>query len=69
MIKAARLKKGYTQEDMAQLLEIRLSTFRNIERQYSKEYDGDRIDPRTTTALKLCLLLDLDPFKVFLSEI
>lgn len=56
-IKKARQKKGYTQEQAARLLGISLRHYLNIEFYKSK--------PNVYLALRLCTILDADPFKLF----
>lgn len=58
IIKEERLKKGYTQEQIARLLNITTQTYINIEK--------GRHTPNVKTGLLLCKLLDLNPYKTFM---
>lgn len=58
IISNARNKKGYTQENLARLLDITLRHYVNIE--------NYRTTPNVCLGLHLCKLLDLDPYDVWL---
>lgn len=57
MIKDYRIKKGYTQEDVARLLNISLRYYQLIEKYQLK--------PNVYTALKLSKILNANPFDLF----
>lgn len=57
-IKEARVKKGYSQENLARLLEISVRTYQKIE---AKE---DYL-PNIVTGLKLAKLLEVDPYEIW----
>lgn len=58
IIKNARIQKGYTQENVARILDMPLRSYQSIEYNHH--------EPKVIIALKLCQLLDVDPFKAFL---
>lgn len=57
VIKEIREKKGYTQEDIARLLNISLRHYQLIEKY--------KVSPNVYIALKLSKLLNVDPFTLF----
>lgn len=57
MIKELRQKKGYTQEQLARLLDVTLKHYQKIE--YNKTI------PNVKTGLKLAILLDSNPYKLW----
>ncbi|ACV63430.1 transcriptional regulator, XRE family [Desulfofarcimen acetoxidans DSM 771] len=56
-IKDYRQKKGYTQEEVARLLDITLRYYQNIERGKQK--------PNVIIGLNLALILKVNPFKLW----
>lgn len=57
MIKYFREKNGYTQEDIARMLNISLRHYQLIEKY--------KVHPNVYTALKLSRILKIDPFILF----
>lgn len=57
-IKQARLKKGYSQEYLARLLNISLRTYQKI------EANGSYL-PNVKTGLKIARLLEVSPYELW----
>ena len=57
-LKNARIKSGLTQEELARSVNITLKSYQNIESQ--------KVEPKVIKALKICLVLDLNPFETFI---
>lgn len=56
-IRHYRLKKGYSQEQIARLLGISLRQYQNVEKGVSL--------PNVITGLRLAIILNVDPYKLF----
>lgn len=56
-IKKMRLKKGYTQEQLARKIGLTLNGYVNIEKR--------KTIPNIITGLKLCAAIDANPFYIF----
>ncbi len=57
LIKYHREEKGYTQEDLSKILDITLRNYQYIEHKKST--------PNVITALKLCKVLNINPYNVW----
>lgn len=57
MIKDYRIKNGYTQEDIARILNVSLRYYQLIEKY--------KLKPNVYIALKLSKILNADPFDLF----
>ena len=57
MIKKTRIKKGYTQEEIARKLDISLRHYQNIEQKKTL--------PSVVIGLRLSLILDVSPYWLF----
>lgn len=55
-LKEIRIKQGFTQEEVARFADITLRNYIYIE---NKE-----VEPKVTTALKICRILNIDPRNV-----
>ncbi|MEN6348284.1 MAG: helix-turn-helix transcriptional regulator [Syntrophomonas sp.] len=60
IIKNGRIKKGYTQEQIARILDVPLRTYQYIE--------YEQHEPKVLLALRVCKLLEVDPFEAYLPE-
>lgn len=56
-IREKRVSLGYSQEEIARKLDISLRNYQYIE--------NHKVEPSVITALKLCRILNVDPYEAF----